>query len=78
MSSYLLTAPGIIATAAASCAGVGDTIRTADAAASAPSASLLAAAQDEVSSAIAILFGDYATEYQSLSKQATAFHTRFV
>jgi PPE-repeat protein len=33
---------------------------------------------DEVSSAIAALFGGYGQEYQALSSQTTAFHDQFV
>jgi hypothetical protein len=47
-------------------------------AAAAPPKGMVAPSADEVSAAIAALFGSYAQEYQALSAQATAFHNEFV
>ncbi|WP_243633038.1 PE family protein [Mycobacterium uberis] len=43
-----------------------------------PTTGMLAVGADEVSSAIAALFGTYAQGYQELSVQAAAFHQQFV
>lgn len=50
----------------------------ATAAAAIPTTQVLAAAADEVSAAIAELFGAHGQEFQALSAQASAFHDRFV
>ncbi|WP_306464329.1 PE family protein [Mycobacterium tuberculosis] len=39
---------------------------------------MLAAAGDEVSAAIAALFGGFGLEYQAISAQVAAYHQRFV
>ena len=39
---------------------------------------MVAAAQDEVSAAIAKLFGSYGAEFQALSSAAEPFHSSFV
>jgi len=44
----------------------------------APTTEVLAAAADEVSAAVASLFGAHAEAYQALSAQAAAFHDHFV
>ncbi|MCV7149307.1 PE family protein [Mycobacterium riyadhense] len=44
------------------------------AAAAAPTLGLAAPAADQVSAAIAAMFGTHAREFQSLSAQAAAFH----
>jgi PE family len=38
---------------------------------------VLSAGADEVSTAIAALFGAHAQEFQALSAQASAFHSQF-
>jgi hypothetical protein len=43
-----------------------------------PPAGVLAAAQDEVSMAIAALFANHAQQYQALSDQAAQFHQAFI
>ena len=57
---------------------IGSTISAANAAAAAPTTGVLAAGADEVSAAIAALFGAHAQAYQALSAQAAAFHSQFV
>jgi PE family len=56
MTTYVFTQPQAMATAATDVAGIGSTIREANAAAAGPTTSVVAAAQDEVS-AISALFG---------------------
>jgi hypothetical protein len=59
-------------------ANLGSTISEANAAAAVPTTGLVAAAQDEVSTAIAALFGSHARQFQALSAKAAAFHNQFV
>ncbi len=75
--SYVLTAPAILASAATDVDGIASAIGAANAAAAAPTSGVLAAAGDEVSAAIANLFGAYGQEYQAIVKQAAAFHSEF-
>ena len=76
--SFLLAAPQELADAASDLAGVGSTLSTANAAASAPTTGLLPAAADEVSTQIATLFSAHGQGFQRLSAQAAAFHEQFV
>jgi hypothetical protein len=76
--SYLIAAPGLLAEAAADAAGVSSSMRAANLAAFTPTSTLMAAAGDEVSAAIASLFSGHAHAYQAVSAQAAAFHERFV
>ncbi|ORW75260.1 hypothetical protein AWC23_03555 [Mycobacterium saskatchewanense] len=46
--------------------------------AASPTTGIVAAAQDEVSVAIASLFGNFGQEFQALSAQAQSFHAQFV
>ncbi|ORC00366.1 hypothetical protein B1T48_02290 [Mycobacterium persicum] len=57
---------------------VGSAISEATAAAAAPTINVVAAASDEVSAAIAALFGEHAQRYQALIAQAAQFHAQFV
>ncbi len=75
--SYVIAIPEVVTAAAADLAGIGSTIEGANAAAAGPTTNLLAAAEDEVSTAIAALFGTHAREFQALSAQAAAFHNQF-
>ncbi|BDE16328.1 hypothetical protein Mkiyose1665_25520 [Mycobacterium kiyosense] len=76
--SYVSVVPETVAAAASNLANLGSTISAANAAAAAPTTSVLAAAQDEVSTAIAALFGSHAHQFQALSAKAAAFHDQFV
>jgi hypothetical protein len=76
--SFVLAAPQALATVASDLTGLGSTIDTANAAASAPTTGLLPAAADEVSTEIAALFSAHGQGFQRLSAQAAAFHERFV
>lgn len=59
-------------------ANLGSTISAANAAASIPTTGVLAAGADDVSAAIAALFGAHAQAYQTISAQAATFHAQFV
>ncbi len=76
--SYLIATPDMLTTAAADVAAIGSSLSVANAAAAAHTAGVLAAAEDEVSAAIALLFSSHARDYQALSAQAAAFHDQFV
>jgi hypothetical protein len=70
--------PGLVSAAATDLASIGATISDAHAAAAALTTELVPAAQDEVSAAVAALFGTYAQNNHALAGQAAAFHDRFV
>ncbi|BBX99308.1 hypothetical protein MLAC_46020 [Mycobacterium lacus] len=76
--SFLNVAPDFVAAAASDLAGIGTAISDANVAAAAPTTAIAAAGADEISAAIATLFGTHAQHYQALSAQAAAFHDRFV
>ncbi len=76
--SYLVAAPDLFAAATANLNSLGTSISEANGAWAGPISSLLPAAQDEVSAAIAALFGTHAQSYQALSQEAQAFHQQFV
>ena len=75
--SYVLTAPDALAAAATDVDGIASALSEANAAAAGRTSGVLAAAEDEVSQAIAQLFGAYGQEYQQVLKQAAAFHSEF-
>ena len=74
---YLVTAPEMLATTAANIGEIGSALSDANASAAGPTTGLVAAAEDEVSVAIAKLFGEYGQQYQAVLTQATAFHNEF-
>lgn len=76
--SFVIAVPETIAAAATDLADLGSTIAGANAAAAANTRSLLAAGADEISAAIAALFGAHGRAYQAASAEAAAFHGRFV
>ncbi|RER02840.1 PE family protein, partial [Mycobacterium tuberculosis] len=76
--SFVIAAPEVIAAAATDLASLESSISAANAAAAANTTALLAAGADEVSTAVAALFGAHGQAYQALSAQAQAFHAQFV
>lgn len=76
--SFVFANPDVLATAATDLAQVGGAINAAHADAAAQTTSMVAAAEDEVSTAIAALFMAYARDYRTLSTQAAEFHDSFV
>ncbi len=78
MSWNVVAAPEIFAVASGDLTGIGAAIEGAAAAAAPSTTGLAAAAGDEVSAAIAQVFGGYAEEFQTLTAQATLFHAEFV
>ncbi len=77
MSSLVIAAPEFIAAASDDLAGIGEAIREASAAAAPSTTAIAEAAGDEVSKAIASLFGGYAEEFHALTAQSTLFHSQF-
>jgi hypothetical protein len=75
--SFVLAEPEIMAAVAANIQGIGSAVNEASAAAAAPTSGLLAAAGDEVSAAIANLFGAHGQEFQAVISQAQAFQSQF-
>lgn len=76
--SFVIVSPETLAMAATDVARIGAAIDAAHAAAAAPTTTVVAAAADEVSVAIAALFGEHAQSYRALSAQAAAVHEQFV
>ena len=76
--SYVIAATDMLATAAADVAGIGSSLSAANSVAAAPTTAVVAAAEDEVSAAIASLFSSHGQAFQTLSAQAGAFHAQFV
>ena len=75
--AYVLTQSQLMATAAADVAAIGTTVNEATAAAAGRTTGVVAAAADEVSTAVAILFGAYAQQWQLLIARAAVFHSEF-
>ncbi|OBK18142.1 PE family protein [Mycobacterium asiaticum] len=76
--SFVFAAPELVEAAAQNLAGIGSSLGQVTAAAAAPTTGILAAGADEVSAAIAQLFGTHGQDFQALSAQAAAFHEEFV
>ena len=76
--SFVTATPDLVQGAAQSLAGIRSSLAQATTVAAGPTTGIAAAAQDEVSLAIASLFGNVGQEFQGLSAQAQAFHTQFV
>jgi hypothetical protein len=72
--SYVIAAPELITTAATDLANVGSMLNAAHAAAATQTTGVLAAADDEVSAAIAAVFSAHGQGFQALSAQAAALH----
>src|SRR6516225_8662301 len=76
--SFVIAAPEFVTAAASDLASLGSTISSANAAAATSTTGVLAAAEDEVSAAIAALFSAHGQGFQALSVRAAAFHDQFV
>lgn len=76
--SLVIAIPDLMESAAADLAGIRSSLAQAAATAAAPTTGIAAAAQDEVSIAIASLFGNVGQEFQALSAEAQALHAQFV
>lgn len=76
--SFVVVIPDLVTTAAQDLAGIHSALSEAAAAAAGPTTAVVAAAEDEVSAAIASVFGELGQDYQALCAQAVAFHGQFV
>jgi triacylglycerol lipase len=76
--SYVIAAPEMMTSAATDLATIGSDLSAAHTAAATQTTGLLAAAEDEVSAAIAALFSAHGQGFQALGAQAAAFHDQFV
>ena len=76
--SFVMAVPELVRGAAQDLAGLGSSLAEATASVSGPTTGIAAAAHDEVSVAIASLFGGVGQEFQALGAQAQAFHAQFV
>ncbi|BBX98775.1 PE family protein [Mycobacterium lacus] len=75
--TYVSAQPPMLAAAATDVAGIGSAIDAAAAAAAGPTTSVLEAAADEVSVAMAKLFGAYGQEFQAISARLAALQNQF-
>ncbi|QLL06277.1 PE domain-containing protein [Mycobacterium vicinigordonae] len=76
--SYVVAALDGFETATANAAQIGSAISTGNLSALLPTSQIAAAAADEISVALATLFGTHANEYQAAAAQAAAYHQEFV
>lgn len=76
--SFVVAGTEAISAAAANLAGISSTISEANAAAAAQTTAVQAAAADQVSAAVAALFGSHGQGYQTISTQMSAFHGQIV
>lgn len=76
--SFVIAAPEQVRTAAGNLASLHSTLDQATASAAAPTTGVAAAAQDEISAAIAGVFNQFGQEYQAVNTRAQAFHLQFV
>lgn len=74
----MIAAPDVVTAAANDIARIGAAVSAANTTAAAATTGMAPAAADEVSAAIAALFGAHAQEYQAVSLQVADFHERFV
>jgi len=75
--SFVIAAPEPMTTAATEITRIGSLLSAANNAAAGSTTGVMAAAGDEVSAAIALLFSAHSQEYQAIGAQAEAFRTAF-
>ncbi len=76
--SFVSVVPAVVGASASQLARIGAALGDANAVAAAPTTGVLAAAEDEVSAAIAALFSSHGQQFQALNAQAAALHSQFV
>jgi hypothetical protein len=76
--SAVIATPELMVQAATDLASIGSTVNAAHMAAAPPTLSVLPAAADEVSAAIAHLFSVHAQDYHALAGKAAAFQEQFM
>src|SRR6185503_15018591 len=75
--SFVVAVPEALSTAAAELNNLGAALGTANATGAVQTTAVLAAAEDEVSTAIAAIFSAHGEGFQVASAQASAFHDQF-
>ncbi|TDK91057.1 PE family protein [Mycobacterium paragordonae] len=75
--SFVIAAPEQLQGAAEDLAGIRASLTDAAAAVAGPTTGIAAAAQDEISTAVASMFGSFGAEFQAVHTQAQAFGERF-
>ena len=76
--SYVIAAPEMMTSAASDLAAIGSNVDAAHMVAAARTTSVIPAAADEVSAAIASVFANHAQAFQGLAGKAAAFNDQFV
>ncbi len=76
--SFVIAAPSLVESAATDLAGIRSSLAEAASTAAFPTTGIASAAQDEVSIAVATLFGNVGQEFQALNASAQMFHAQFV
>lgn len=76
--SYLVALPETLAAAATDAVSIGSVVATANQGVAGATTAVLAAAEDEISAAIAALFSAHGQGYQVLSEQVAVFQNQFV
>ncbi|WP_156803256.1 PE family protein, partial [Mycobacterium gordonae] len=76
--TQLFAAPQLIASAATDLAGIGSSIKEANIIAASRTTAVAAAGTDEISVAVAALFGGYAREYQVIGARVAGWQEQFV
>ena len=76
--SFVIAVPDLVEAAAQDLAGIRSALDEVTEAIVASTTTLIPAAQDEVSTTIAALFGAFGQEYQALNAEVAAFHNAFV
>ncbi|ORW36541.1 hypothetical protein AWB90_25675 [Mycobacterium paraense] len=76
--SFVVVAADVLETAAADAAQIGSAVSAGNLTAAIPTTELAAAGADEVSAAIAALFGSHAQEYQAAAARAATYSEQFV
>src|ERR1700739_249579 len=78
MSSFVIASPEVLASASSDLTGIGSAIRAANFVAAPATTQIVSAAGDEVSAAIAAVFGAHGRQFQALGGQGAVFHEQFV
>jgi hypothetical protein len=76
--SYVMAAPELMTSAATDLATIGSNLSAAHTAAATQTTGVAAAAEDEVSAAIAALLSTHGQQFQALGAQTAAFHQQFM
>ncbi|CPR07698.1 PE-PGRS family protein [Mycobacterium bohemicum DSM 44277] len=76
--SFVVAVPDLVEVAAQDLAGIRASLADVAAAVAGPTTGVVPAAADEVSAAIAAMFGSVGQEFQAFTAQAQAFHAEFV